>query len=163
MCERGPGQCKASSAWSRTKAVLQAKGPRGDRAPGSGDGTEVRTIWLLDAHANRTICWYVCMCACAYVYLSISCLYLSACLLVCLSVCFDKSLSFAKYFFLEFYLNFYLFQLYFFAVGHHLAQYVNIILTIYRSATLNSNTVNSKYHLIQSFFEIFARFLSLHV
>ena len=25
------------------------------------------------------------------------------------------------------------------------------------------NTVNSKFHLIQSFFEIFARFLSFHV
>ena len=33
----------------------------------------------------------------------------------------------------------------------------------YRSGTLNSNTVNSKFHLIQSFFEIFARFLSFHV
>ena len=33
----------------------------------------------------------------------------------------------------------------------------------YRSGTLNSNMVNSKFHLIQSFFEIFARFLSFHV
>ena len=33
----------------------------------------------------------------------------------------------------------------------------------YRSGTLNSNTVNSKFHLIRSFFEIFARFLSFHV
>ena len=33
----------------------------------------------------------------------------------------------------------------------------------YRSGTLNSNTVNSKFHLIQSFFEIFTRFLSFHV
>ena len=33
----------------------------------------------------------------------------------------------------------------------------------YRSGTLNSNTVNSKLHLIRSFFEIFARFLSFHV
>ena len=32
--------------------------------------------------------------------------------------------------------------------------------TVYRSGTLNSNMVNSKYHLIRSFFEIFARFLS---
>ena len=32
-----------------------------------------------------------------------------------------------------------------------------------RSGTLNSNTVNSKFHLIRSFFEIFARFLSFHV
>ena len=34
---------------------------------------------------------------------------------------------------------------------------------LYRSGTLNSNTVNSKFHLIRSFFEIFARLLSFHV
>ena len=33
----------------------------------------------------------------------------------------------------------------------------------YRSGKVNSNTVNSKFHLIRSFFEIFARFLSFHV
>ena len=33
----------------------------------------------------------------------------------------------------------------------------------YRSGTVNSNTVNSKFHLIQSFFEILARILSFHV
>ena len=33
----------------------------------------------------------------------------------------------------------------------------------YRSGTVNSNTVNSKFHLIGSFFEIFAKFLSFHV
>ena len=33
----------------------------------------------------------------------------------------------------------------------------------YRSGTVNSNTVNAKFHLIRSFFEIFARFLSFHV
>ena len=33
----------------------------------------------------------------------------------------------------------------------------------YRSGKVNSNTVNSKFHLIQSLFEIFARFLSFHV
>ena len=33
----------------------------------------------------------------------------------------------------------------------------------YRSGTFNSNTVNSKFHLIRSLFEIFARFLSFHV
>ena len=33
----------------------------------------------------------------------------------------------------------------------------------YRSGTVNSNMVNSKFHLIQSLFEIFARFLSFHV
>ena len=36
-------------------------------------------------------------------------------------------------------------------------------LYLYRSDTVNSNTVNSKFHLIRSFFEIFARFLSFHV
>ena len=35
--------------------------------------------------------------------------------------------------------------------------------TWYRLGTVNSNMVNSKFHLIQSFFEIFARFLSFHV
>ena len=34
---------------------------------------------------------------------------------------------------------------------------------VYRSGTVNLNTVNSKFHLIQSFFEIFARFLLFHV
>ena len=34
---------------------------------------------------------------------------------------------------------------------------------LYRSGTVNSNTVNSKFHLMRSFFEIFARFLSFHV
>ena len=33
----------------------------------------------------------------------------------------------------------------------------------YRSGTVNSNTVNSKFHLIWSFFLIWARFLSFHV
>ena len=33
----------------------------------------------------------------------------------------------------------------------------------YRSGTVNSNTVNLKFHLIRSFFEIFATFLSFHV
>ena len=33
----------------------------------------------------------------------------------------------------------------------------------YGSGTVNSNTVNSKFHLIQSFFEIFATFLLFHV
>ena len=33
----------------------------------------------------------------------------------------------------------------------------------YRSGTVNSNTVNSKFHLIRNFFEIFARFLLFHV
>ena len=32
----------------------------------------------------------------------------------------------------------------------------------YRSGMVNSNTVNSKLHLIRSFFEIFARFLLFH-
>ena len=42
------------------------------------------------------------------------------------------------------------------------ASYWNAFL-FYRSGTVNSNTVNSKFHLIRSFFEIFARFLSFHV
>ena len=33
----------------------------------------------------------------------------------------------------------------------------------YRSGTVNSNTVNLKFHLIRSFFEILARILSFHV
>ena len=33
----------------------------------------------------------------------------------------------------------------------------------YRSGTVYSNMVNSKFHLIQSFFEIFTKFLSFHV
>ena len=33
----------------------------------------------------------------------------------------------------------------------------------YRLGPVNLNTVNSKFHLIRSFFEIFARFLSFHV
>ena len=40
----------------------------------------------------------------------------------------------------------------------------DILITLnYRSGTVNLNTVNSKFHLIRSFFEIFARFLSFHV
>ena len=34
---------------------------------------------------------------------------------------------------------------------------------IYRSGMVNSNTVNLKFHLIWSFFEIFDTFLSFHV
>ena len=33
----------------------------------------------------------------------------------------------------------------------------------YRLGMVNSNMVNSKFHLIRSFCEIFARFLSFHV
>ena len=33
----------------------------------------------------------------------------------------------------------------------------------YRSGTANSNTVNSKFHLIRSLDQVFARFLSFHV
>ena len=36
-------------------------------------------------------------------------------------------------------------------------------LRVYRLGTVNLNTVNSKFYLIQSFFEIFARFLSVHI
>ena len=37
------------------------------------------------------------------------------------------------------------------------------VINKYRLGTVNSNTVNSKFHLIRSFCEIFARFLSFHV
>ena len=37
------------------------------------------------------------------------------------------------------------------------------VISMYRSGPVNLNTVNSKFHLIRSFFEIFARFLSFHV
>ena len=40
---------------------------------------------------------------------------------------------------------------------------LNYLNSHYRSGTLNSNMVNSKFHLIRSFFEIFARFLPFHV
>ena len=35
--------------------------------------------------------------------------------------------------------------------------------TLYRLGMVNLNMVNSKFHLIQSFFEYLARFLSFHV
>ena len=35
--------------------------------------------------------------------------------------------------------------------------------TVYRSGTANSNTVNSKFHLIRSLDQDFARLLSFHV
>ena len=38
-----------------------------------------------------------------------------------------------------------------------------IAVMYYRSGMVNSNTVNSKFHLIQSLFEILARILSFHV
>ena len=41
--------------------------------------------------------------------------------------------------------------------------YFMLLKTNYRSGTVNSNTVNSKFHLIRSFFEIFARLISFHV
>ena len=34
---------------------------------------------------------------------------------------------------------------------------------VYRSGTVNSNTVNSKFHLIQSYCDYLARILSFHV
>ena len=48
---------------------------------------------------------------------------------------------------------------------HYVTRFIMNMMNIsqYRSGTVNSNTVNSKYHLIRSFFEIFARFLSFHV
>ena len=38
-----------------------------------------------------------------------------------------------------------------------------VMYTIYRSGTVNSNTVNSKFHLIRSCCKYLARFLSFHV
>ena len=38
-----------------------------------------------------------------------------------------------------------------------------VLFVVYRSGTVNSNTVNSKFHFIRSFFEIFATFLLFHV
>ena len=38
-----------------------------------------------------------------------------------------------------------------------------VLKSLYRLGTVNSNTVNSKFHLIRSFFEILARMLSFHV
>ena len=46
------------------------------------------------------------------------------------------------------------------AVGTHPT---GMISSQYRLGTVNSNTVNSKFHLIRSFFEIFATFLLFHV
>ena len=45
----------------------------------------------------------------------------------------------------------------------NLAVEVSITQYLYTSGTVNSNTVNSKFHLIRSFCEIFARFLLFHV
>ena len=41
--------------------------------------------------------------------------------------------------------------------------FLQTFLWYYRSGTVNSNTVNSKFHLIRSFFEILATILSFHV
>ena len=50
-------------------------------------------------------------------------------------------------------------------IHEHMLQecFLVFLLFHYRSGTVNSNTVNSKFHLIRSLFEIFARFLSFHV
>ena len=39
----------------------------------------------------------------------------------------------------------------------------NVILIQYRLGTVNSNTVNLKFHLIRSYCEILAKILSFHV
>ena len=39
---------------------------------------------------------------------------------------------------------------------------INAVCINYRSGMVNLNTVNSKFHLIRSFFEILARILSFH-
>ena len=46
---------------------------------------------------------------------------------------------------------------------HSIVCYFPILVSSYRLGTVNSNTVNSKFHLIQSFFDFLARFLSSHV
>ena len=62
-----------------------------------------------------------------------------------------------------------LLQVYYFDLAHYanLAQpgksSIASTKCCYRSRTANSNTVNSKFHLIQSFNQDFARFLSFHV
>ena len=38
-----------------------------------------------------------------------------------------------------------------------------VALPLYRSGTVNSNTVNSKFHLIRSYCDYLARILSFHV
>ena len=48
-------------------------------------------------------------------------------------------------------------------IGSQLLPSDALILAGYRSGTVNSNTVNSKFHFIRSFFEIFATFLLFHV
>ena len=39
----------------------------------------------------------------------------------------------------------------------------NVFSAIYSSGIINSNMINSKFHLIQSFFEIFAKLQLFHV
>ena len=51
----------------------------------------------------------------------------------------------------------------FYGCTHQFSSGVFFCKKYYRSGTVNSNTVNSKFHLIWSFFEISARILSFHV
>ena len=57
-------------------------------------------------------------------------------------------------------------QLLYNMVVNYEAYYPQVVMHLdipYRLGTVNSNTVNSKFHLIQSFCQILARFLSFHV
>ena len=48
-------------------------------------------------------------------------------------------------------------------IYYNILHIITLKCCFYRSGTVNSNTVNSKFHLIRSFLEIFAKFLSFHV
>ena len=93
MCERGPGQCKASSAWSRTIAALQAEKPRGKRAPGWKRGRQLGASGYWIDKGNRTTCLYVCL----NLRLSVHVMFRSVCLSfywsVCLSILIKYSYS----------------------------------------------------------------------
>ena len=84
MCERGPGQCKASSAWSRTIAALQAGGPGkrggGGHATWSGEGTRI------GMGSTRELGPSVSLYVCLRLGLSVPVIFVSVCPLVCLSV-----------------------------------------------------------------------------
>ena len=70
---------------------------------------------------------------------------------------------FWNYFFTK--LNMYEVIVYFFSTDlKYVVLEVNLFRPMcYRSGTVNSNTVNSKFHLIRSCCEYLARFLSFHV
>ena len=92
MCERGPGQCKASSAWSRTIAALQAEGPGGTQGDRVGRGDESQDHLAVES-AREQDHLSICMCVCPYVFIFLCMLYLdlsvflSGCLSIGLFVC----------------------------------------------------------------------------